>query len=332
MHKVRPPSKPPAADGKIIGIRGRKNLRESNNANENNQTPEKPIQEIIDQIINDDPNQENPEQVIKKESETNNVFEEEEEKHQQPKSELEFEEDTPDEKSDEKENSQSSSSKIQINNVRPLIIPESVSTSLQQTDTIQPNESAEIQTPDEFCVYACINITKKFKPLEFHFLKNSSIIYHVIADRLINPSKFDVINQETQEIEAVIQISKKRTVFELMMNSDQRECQCITKIDYNGYDKDIRHIEFASYDEEMKEKCHLFEKPPTKNRDGKLTLYFGGKIVIPSIMNCILRTAANNDEVVGVRLIKDNTLEIDTKIDIKPSHVLTLAVASYHAR
>ncbi|OHT10021.1 hypothetical protein TRFO_20937 [Tritrichomonas foetus] len=215
--------------------------------------------------------------------------------------------------------------KSNSDNPTPLVEPQEM--------TINQQMVYEQQNPIQtFNVYNCINVSKKLKAPEFTFLQNNKNIYRAVAERLISPSKFDVINCQTNSLEVIIQISKRRSVFELILNDEKKNCICATKIHYNGEETDIRHVEFAAYDNEMKEMCHLFEKPPTRSRDGKLTLAFGGKIVVPSTMNVILRTPDKYEELIGVRLIANNTLEIDTKLDLFPLHILTLAVASMYAQ
>ena len=180
-------------------------------------------------------------------------------------------------------------------------------------------------------VYACVKISKKMKPYGVKFLRNNKPVYTAVAEKLIKPSKFIVTNIETSKVEAYIKIFDRRKTYEAVMNNGKQNCVCVTKFSYKeDEENDLRHVEFVAFDDNLKETHHLFEKPPMKGKDGRMTLYFGGKIVIPSEMNCILRIPSSNEEIVGLRLIADNTVEIDTNTSLTTLQVLTFALGSMY--
>jgi len=73
---------------------------------------------------------------------------------------------------------------------------------------------------------------------------------------------------------------------------------------------------------------NLTSKQPSINENGQLELFFGGKMTVTSVKNCIL-IDDSEFEVIGVRKIEKDTLEIDGRTDFSSIDLFSIGVASF---
>lgn len=81
-----------------------------------------------------------------------------------------------------------------------------------------------------------------------------------------------------------------------------------------------------------REKKRLISKDPSISNQGKYVLYFGGKLTIGSVKNTILIDEAEKFEVIGIRKIDKNSLEIDARNDYSEFIAFCVGMCSFIAR
>lgn len=76
---------------------------------------------------------------------------------------------------------------------------------------------------------------------------------------------------------------------------------------------------------------YLKSKQPIITPEGKFELFFGGKMTVASVKNCILIDQDEMFEVIGIRKITKNILEIDARDDYSDLELFQLGIAAFMA-
>jgi hypothetical protein len=97
----------------------------------------------------------------------------------------------------------------------------------------------------------------------------------------------------------------------------------------NGNTLLARRIHFTGF-EPGGDRLVLHSKAPTAAADGRKGLYFGGRLTVASVKNAILADPDDpSDEVIGIRKIAKEVLELDSLSDVRDVHVFAAGMAAW---
>ena len=191
--------------------------------------------------------------------------------------------------------------------------------------------SPEEQQEPEFTVntFHVKRIKSMLGVSKFDFSINGEVkMFGEYKHSMFGTSSVDICNAGTQTVVATMEISDSNTHF--VVHKGDKTIASFNIVRPGG-NAGLPRAWIGTITSEDGKERQLRSKAPEVNADGKYVLFFGGKILIASVKNCILIDKAENFEVVGVRKIEKNTLEIDARSDYTPLEVFIIGTASFLA-
>ena len=204
--------------------------------------------------------------------------------------------------------------------------------------TVSPNPPEEQQQDDddeppiEMKTYSVRRIKSTFGISHFELNRNGEklMIGTYKTAMFGDPSVlFSSTEKASSQQTATMNVSEKETMFKV--TSGNQTLAVLNIIRPGGSDTFPRQWEGTLFEADGHEK-HLYSKSPSLNREGKYVLNFGGRMTVNSVKNCILIDRGENFEVVGIRKIEKNTLEIDARSDFSELEVFILGSAAFLAK
>jgi hypothetical protein len=163
----------------------------------------------------------------------------------------------------------------------------------------------------------------------FEFSSGSKVL--MVGDykhSIFSKSTVDIRTDGSPEIKSTIQISDGGTRF--TATAGDTEIADI-KVVLPGGNPSIPRVLFITLTPGSLDQRNLRSKQPEVNENGNYCLYFGGKMLIKSVKNFILIDKDEKFEVIGIRKIEKNTLEIDARNDYTPMEVFIIGISVFLA-
>ena len=179
----------------------------------------------------------------------------------------------------------------------------------------------------EMLTYSIERIKKGFSNYNFTFYEKSKQIYLTENESSYFSSDIYYIKEIETNLNLIkINILEKNTKF-LIFDKDNILIGEIQVIRPGGNFNLVRKWKIQILNDNKQ--INLFSKQPEINENGDFELYFGGKMIIPSVKNCILIDDIENFELIGLRKIQKNLLEIDSRSDIKSINLFVIGIISF---
>lgn len=177
-----------------------------------------------------------------------------------------------------------------------------------------------------YYTYSCIRESKTFKATSFSFSLNDNTCLNANTNKWIHPTSCEIKNTEGIIIARII-ISDNSSLFQVIEGNSNHIISTISvKYEHN----DVAFPRVWKYEDKMGNK--LKSRRPMKMKDGKYGLFFGGRLTIESIKNCILIDEIEAAEVIAVRKIEENIIEVDVETKYTPLDAFAIALAAFLAR
>jgi hypothetical protein len=169
---------------------------------------------------------------------------------------------------------------------------------------------------------------RRLSSSDFNLELDSEPLFNAHCSAFLKKSKFVVTDLEKrQEIGFIIVTDKKKT-FTFRAN-DGRDIAIANFWFPRGNTLCARRLRCQGYDEKGSRCLFLRNRRPEVMANGARGLFFGGRLTLSSVKNAILIDMKTQTEIIGVRKIATNILELDAWSTIKPAHIFTVGMAAW---
>jgi hypothetical protein len=163
---------------------------------------------------------------------------------------------------------------------------------------------------------------------DFNLLVDGEPLFNAHCSSLWKKSKYVVTDlQKRQEIGFIIVTDKKKTI--TFRANDLRDIAIGNFFFPRGNTLCARRLRFQGFDSDGNRVLFLRNKKPEVMDNGCKGLFFGGRLTLSSVKNAILIDIRTHAEIIGVRKIANNILELDSRTNVNPAYIFTVGMAAW---
>lgn len=212
--------------------------------------------------------------------------------------------------------------KEEVNEVNTENLNQNIENSNSQNEENDEQYQVSCRTVSITRIKSGMNVSKF--TLEFN---EKTIFTGFVKSKIFSSPTITISNTDISQPICTMSVTKNSTFISKTPNGEE-----IAHIEV------IRPGEVSSYPRSWKATTkgnnithNLYSKPPVLNSEGRYELFFGGKMTTTSVKNCILIDKDEEFEVIGIRKIHKNILEIDGRDDYTDLELFELGIAAFLA-
>ena len=185
-----------------------------------------------------------------------------------------------------------------------------------------------------YCTYDCIKSplsTFGGKCIQFVFSLDNLVMFNTKLKSLKQTEPILIYNGSSEDDEKQCKFclipNKTRDAFSLRKN-DQKETEllAISMIQLNSKNEPKSVVVAYTFDV-MDKKVELISKNPVLSSDGTWILDFNERYTIPSKENAILLDKETGNEIIAVRKIEEDNIEIDALDSVPPVYAFSICLS-----